>query len=109
MIYPSYSGTTSREILSVSKPKDGIQCHAERKNCSVSTFTASEVSLTGLSLAAPLSNGAAAQCPLQPNASASLPEKIEKTKKRRLSEGGTELSHVFKSDHRTPQIIEEAK
>ena len=31
-----------REILSVSKPKEGIQCHAERKNCPVSIFTASE-------------------------------------------------------------------
>ena len=26
----------------VSQPKEGIQCHAERKNCPVSIFTASE-------------------------------------------------------------------
>ena len=88
----------------MSKPKEGIQCHAERKNCSVSTFTAFEVPLIGLSLAVPLSDGAAAQFPLQPNASASLLEKTEKTK-----EGGSELPHVFKSDHRTPRIVAEAK
>ena len=28
---PSFNGTTPREILSVSKPKEGIQCHVERK------------------------------------------------------------------------------
>ena len=33
---------SQREILSVSKPKEGIQCHAERKNCPLSIFTASE-------------------------------------------------------------------